>query len=40
MRVIAKARGIQAMTATELRKELPKKGDMLTGDAPKKKAWS
>lgn len=39
MRVIAKARGIQAMTATELRKELPKKGAMLTGDTPKK-AWS
>jgi hypothetical protein len=40
MRVIAKARGIQAMTASDLRKELPKKGSMLTGDTLKKKAWS
>ena len=40
MRVISKARGVQAMSATELRKELQKKGEMITHDTPTKKAWS
>ena len=38
MRVIAKARGVQALTAVELRKEIFKKGEK-SHDLPKKKAW-
>jgi hypothetical protein len=40
MRIISKARGVQTMSAAELRKELQKKGDMTTHDSPTKKAWS
>jgi hypothetical protein len=40
MRVISKARGVQAMSATELRKELQQKGEMTTNDTRTKKAWS
>jgi hypothetical protein len=42
MRVISKARGVHALTAVELRKEIFKKGDKEKDkhDAPsKKKAW-
>jgi hypothetical protein len=42
MRVISKARGVHALTAVELRKEIFKKGDKdkEKHDAPsKKKAW-
>jgi predicted ribonuclease YlaK len=38
MRVIAKARGVQALTGAELRKEIFWKGEPV--DVPKKKAWS
>jgi len=38
MRVIAKARGVQALTGAELRKEIFRKGEPV--DVPKKKAWS
>ena len=39
MRVISKARGVQALTAVELRKEIFKKGEKVQHDPPKKKAW-
>lgn len=39
MRVISKARGIQALTAAELRKEIFKKSDKTPHDQNKKKAW-
>lgn len=38
MRVISKARGVQALTAVELRKEIFKKGEK-GHEPPKKKAW-
>jgi predicted ribonuclease YlaK len=38
MRVIAKARGVQALTGAELRREIFRKGEAV--DVPKKKAWS
>jgi hypothetical protein len=39
MRVISKARGVQAMTAAELRKEILKNGDKSPPDRNKKRAW-
>jgi len=40
MRVISKARGVQALTAVELRKEIFRKGEKEKHDPPpKKKAW-
>jgi protein SMG6 len=39
MRVIAKARGVQAFTAADIRKDIFKKGEKPHHDQPKKKAW-
>jgi protein SMG6 len=40
MRVISKARGVQAFTAGDLRKEIFKKTEKAQQEHPKKKAWS
>jgi protein SMG6 len=39
MRVIAKARGVQALTAADLRNEISRKSDKPSHDQPRKRAW-